>query len=72
MEEVLQDCQFLEPPDPVDLLPSPKLQRTTVKKKGGQAVSSGLPKATPNKFSVSRLVLKHICMWAGGPFPLFH
>ena len=29
-------------------------------------------KATPNKFSVSRLGFKHICMQAGGPFPLFH
>ena len=28
--------------------------------------------ATPNKFSVSRPGLKHICMRAGGPFPLFH
>ena len=25
-----------------------------------------------NKFSVSRPGLKHICMRAGGPFPLFH
>ena len=29
-------------------------------------------KATPNKFSVSRPGLKHICMRAGGSFPLFH
>ena len=43
MEEVPQDHQFLEPLDPVDLVPSPQLQRTIVKKKGGQAVSSGLP-----------------------------
>ena len=29
-------------------------------------------KATPDKFPVSRPDLRHICMWAGGPFPLFH
>ena len=29
-------------------------------------------KATPNKFSVSRPGLRHICMRAGSPFPLFH
>ena len=29
-------------------------------------------KATSNKFSVSHPRLKHICMWVGGPFPLFH
>ena len=29
-------------------------------------------KATPNKFPDSRPLLKYICMWAGGPLPLFH
>ena len=31
-----------------------------------------IAKATPNKFPVSRPLLKYICMRAGGPFPLFH
>jgi len=29
-------------------------------------------KATPNKFPVSRPDFRHICMQAGGHFPLFH
>jgi len=29
-------------------------------------------KATPNKFSISQPPLRHICMRAGSPFPLFH
>ena len=37
MEEVPQNPQCLEHPDPVHLVPSPQIQRT------GQAASSGLP-----------------------------
>ena len=29
-------------------------------------------KVTPNKFSVSRPGLRHICIREGSPFPLFH
>ena len=43
MEEVPQNPQYLEPPDPVHLVPSPQLHRTIVKKNGRQAASSALP-----------------------------
>ena len=49
MEEVSQNPQYLEPLDPVHLVPSPQLQGTIGKKKGaGQAASSGLPNAPIN------------------------
>ena len=43
MEEVPKNPQYLEPLVSVHLVPSPQLQVTIGRKKGGQAASSGLP-----------------------------
>ena len=39
---------------------------------GKQEINLEWPKATPNKFPVSRPELMQNSMRAGGPFPLFH
>ena len=69
-------CGLVNPQLPVtsQMYTEPTFMRAERKYSYTNGCQSALPlaKATPNKLSVSRPGLKHICMRAGGSFSLFH